>query len=382
MNHAPDLAELASHRWDVVVAGAGPAGSIAARAAAMAGLRVLLVDRTPFPRDKVCGCCLSAGGVGLLREAGLGELLAAERAAPLHTLALHAPGASMRLPLPCGAIIARRELDNALAHAAALQGVTFAPGVSARLLGAGRHECTIALSHDVQRVECSARVAIAADGLGGTFLAGTPGMRPELTGAARMGLGANLPSALTPKGVVTMAIGAGAYVGLARLWDGTTDLAASVSPAVLREGESPGGVIARALREAGLELPSVDIAWRGTPALRRRRAAAAPGVFVIGDAAGYVAPFTGEGMTWAIKGGLAVGPDVLRAVRGDAHGACAAWKRAHTAMFGWRHRSCAAITAVVHRPRLARALIRLGACWPLLPTSVASRVARSPEFAA
>src|SRR5262245_23559213 len=46
--------------WDVAVVGAGPAGSLAARELARRGASVLLVDRSPFPRPKVCGSCLNA----------------------------------------------------------------------------------------------------------------------------------------------------------------------------------------------------------------------------------------------------------------------------------------------------------------------------------
>lgn len=46
--------------YDVVVIGAGPAGSVAAYTAATQGLDVLLLDKARFPRFKVCGCCLNA----------------------------------------------------------------------------------------------------------------------------------------------------------------------------------------------------------------------------------------------------------------------------------------------------------------------------------
>ena len=45
--------------WDIVIVGAGPAGTAAASRAATNQLRVLFIDRCPLPRPKVCGCCLS-----------------------------------------------------------------------------------------------------------------------------------------------------------------------------------------------------------------------------------------------------------------------------------------------------------------------------------
>ena len=54
--------------WDVVVVGAGPAGAVVARELALAGATVLLVDRRRFPRNKVCGGCLSARTVAQLGQ--------------------------------------------------------------------------------------------------------------------------------------------------------------------------------------------------------------------------------------------------------------------------------------------------------------------------
>src|SRR5262249_32815350 len=72
---APALAD--GHVWDVLVAGAGPAGALAARQAALAGKRVLFVDSRSFPRAKVCGACLNGQALSVLNSVGLGTLPAA-----------------------------------------------------------------------------------------------------------------------------------------------------------------------------------------------------------------------------------------------------------------------------------------------------------------
>ena len=59
--------------YDVVIVGAGPAGSMAARKLASAGVKVALVDRDAFPRDKVCGDGVSGQGVASLQQIGLGH---------------------------------------------------------------------------------------------------------------------------------------------------------------------------------------------------------------------------------------------------------------------------------------------------------------------
>src|SRR5215204_137217 len=56
---------------DVLIAGAGPAGAIAALVLARAGVRVTLVDRARFPRDKLCGDTINPGALNILRRLGI-----------------------------------------------------------------------------------------------------------------------------------------------------------------------------------------------------------------------------------------------------------------------------------------------------------------------
>ena len=62
--------EAVNQTWDVIVVGAGPAGSLTARELARLGRRVLLVDKASFPRPKVCGCCLSGSALAALSVGG------------------------------------------------------------------------------------------------------------------------------------------------------------------------------------------------------------------------------------------------------------------------------------------------------------------------
>ncbi len=70
----PELRHLGSRIWDVVVVGAGPAGTMAAREAARLGCSVLLVDKASWPRPKVCGCCLNETALSVLEEVDLTDL--------------------------------------------------------------------------------------------------------------------------------------------------------------------------------------------------------------------------------------------------------------------------------------------------------------------
>ena len=80
--------EIAGTSWDVVVVGAGPAGSMAALEIARRGPSVLLVDKARFPRYKVCGCCLNGRTLSLLGLAGLGGLVEQCGGSPLRSFEL------------------------------------------------------------------------------------------------------------------------------------------------------------------------------------------------------------------------------------------------------------------------------------------------------
>jgi geranylgeranyl reductase family protein len=77
--------------YEAIVVGAGPAGSSAAATLAGAGHRVLLLDRTSFPRDKTCGDAVQAAAIGLLREYGYAGALDLTQFVPVNSWSIEAP---------------------------------------------------------------------------------------------------------------------------------------------------------------------------------------------------------------------------------------------------------------------------------------------------
>ncbi len=128
---------------DVLVVGAGPAGSVAATLLARAGVRVRLVDRATFPRFKLCGDTLNPGGLALLRRLGLltgdaGGLRVRGMTVTWHGSALRAAPAPAGKATAItgiypdnlyGLAISRSRLDHALLDQAVAAGACFEPGV-------------------------------------------------------------------------------------------------------------------------------------------------------------------------------------------------------------------------------------------------------------
>lgn len=337
--HVPSsgVASPGAREWEVAVVGAGPAGAMAALELARLGAQVLLIDRAAFPRSKVCGCCLNLRATAALREAGLDRRIAALAPRPIRRIHLAAGRARASLDLPGGVSLSRERLDAMLIDAAVEAGATFLPGARARLLDA---ETGTSPGHVLELVRAGAevaglvraRVVVAADGLGGAFAA-------DRLGGERVRRGSRIGASAVLSGsaqldwrdeTITMTIGRGGYVGAVRIEDGRWNVAAALDADAVRRHGGVGGVACAVLEEAGQPVPRDlrDATWQGTPRLWRRPSRVAAGrLFVVGDAAGYVEPFTGEGMGWALTAGRALAPIALRAVRAWEPGLAAEWTR-------------------------------------------------------
>jgi len=378
--------------FDVAVIGAGPAGACAAIAAARAGARVLLVDRSAFPRAKVCGCCLTAAGVAGLRALGAEHAVA--DAAPLATVRLSCGARSVTLRRAAGVAIGREQLDVRLIECARAHGVEVRLGVAARVAADG----TLALRADADgRAACTvrARTTIVADGLGGTALDEVDGFAWTVAPRSHMGFGAVIGGGRgggdgcetrgasagagacavdCAPGEIAMRVARGGYIGAVRLPCGAIDIAAAVEPEFLRATGSVAACALALLGDAARDHEAIRAArWRGTPQLtRRRRSIAAPGLLVAGDAAGYVEPFTGEGMTWAIATGSAAG--LLAARDPEPH---RAWPALHARLVGGARLRCRAIALALRSPRFTRAVIALGSLAPAPLERIAASIGRA-----
>jgi flavin-dependent dehydrogenase len=384
MMPAPTLGldEAARRPWDVVVVGAGPAGALAAHELARLGVTVLLVDQAAFPRWKVCGCCLNSQALATLKTMGLGHLPAELGAVPLHHVLLASRGCQALIALAGGVAISRQAFDAALVAAAIAKGSSFLPHARAFVGKVDVTGRTVILRQGERTVEVDARLVLAAGGLGSRLLHNAVLPATVTEQGSWIGAGVIAPGAppfYTPQ-IIYMACGAGGYVGLVRLEDGRLDLAAAFDPAFVKRCHHPGAAAAQILREAGM--PSVPewarLSWRGTPPLTRRaRKVALERMFVLGDAAGYVQPFTGEGIAWALAAAQAVAPLAMRGARHWQPELMREWTSLYRRIITCHQQTCRAMMMVLRHPGLTRAAIRVLAHFPSLARPVLRRLHQS-----
>lgn len=372
---------------DVLIAGAGPGGAALASLAAVRGLRVTLLDRAAFPRDKVCGEFVSAEGRGSLARLGLLEELRDAGAVTLVGCRLSdLRGVCLDLPLPAlpgigrdALGVSRERMDALLVDLARRRGATVLERCEAHapLLSAGRVAGLVVREVGGAQAsrELRAPLVVAADGRRSML---ARALHPPLASssssprrARRMWFGLKThfessPAALA--GRVELHLFEGGYAGLAAVEGGRVNLCLLVSLAALR---ACGGSPDRLLRERVLANPAArracggvppDTAWQAVGPLRwGARCPAAAGALFLGDAAGTVDPFSGEGMSNALCGAeAALEYVVLAAARGrlDAElqaAWCATWHR----RFGAVTRRVRRIGTLLERPRLAGAALWL-----------------------
>jgi len=379
MQPTPELGPLhISPCWDVVVVGAGPAGALAAHGLASRGVRVLLVEQRLFPRWKVCGACLSPQALAALKTAGLGDLVAAQGGLSLERLQLGVAGRVNPIALGAGRVLSRSRLDQALLEAAVAVGATVLTGTRA-VLGAAatglEPNREVVLQKGTARWSVRAKVVLIAAGLSHRAIDKEAEISTSIQPHSRIGAGCVLPgeAAELAPGVLQMAVGQGGYVGLVRVESGEINLACAFDRPMLGSVGGAALLCQKILAEAGFAtLPGLkESAWQLTAALSRRTIPlAGHRLLLLGDAAGYVEPFTGEGMGWAITSSLAALPLVLRGLEHWDGAIETEWRRLHRRWVAQKQRSCRVLAVVLRHPRISWGLHRLAGSFPSVAGSM------------
>jgi flavin-dependent dehydrogenase len=348
---------------DGIIVGAGPAGSMTARELARRGARVLLVDRAVFPRPKICGSCLNPRALAVLERAGLGDLVIRLKAPRLTGIELATGARRASIDHPLGVAISRERFDSALIDAAVSAGAEFLLGTTASLCpGSMPGKIVVRLRSGERSWDVQGRFVVSATGLtDGLF---PPEERAVPSSAAKVGAGAiaaEAPEGYAPHRIF-MACGDGGYVGAVVLEDGRLDLAAALDPGAVRDAGGVGRLVETILDRAGMpRVPGVAaLPWKGTSLLTRSpRRLVERGVFRVGDSAGYVEPFTGEGMAWALAGGLRLAAILAEALAGKEPWPDRCWHLAYRREVRDRQLVCRAASRILRTPWMTRALVRV-----------------------
>jgi geranylgeranyl reductase family protein len=358
-----------SDRCEVLVVGAGPAGSTAATLFARAGFDVILLERARFPRPKACAEYLSPGVREMLTRLQLDSALAS--AHPLLVPGMDivsARGATLRLRyrrdgehlLAC--TLSRRVLDAALAAHAAGSGADLREGWTAleplledQVVRGVRARTTLG-----ERT-IRASLTVIADGAR-SRLAGALGLALLPRWPVRLGLVAHYrgPAALDA-GFGRMQVERDGYCGVAPLPAGVLNVAAVVRADAIRTAGIPAARFLDRWIEASPGLrKTLDGCERLTPVRglvpigARSRRAWAPGALLVGDAASFFDPFTGEGIYRALRGAelaFDVGRTALESSDLSA-AALAPYDRLRTLAFRRKAAVTALVQLFVQSPRL------------------------------
>jgi flavin-dependent dehydrogenase len=224
------------------------------------------------------------------------------------------------------------------------------------------------------------RVLVAADGLGHPSLRNLGEFRRIRESAWRVGLGTVIPRFRTGDGhhTIQMAIAPEGYVGMVEAERGLCVVAAAVEPRHLRACGDASTAIECILHETKSPIPEFSGAWQGTPALTERLVRPVGWrVVVVGDAAGYVEPFTGEGIAWALTDAATVPRLVHRGLHDWTDRVERDWIRARNRVLG-SQRLCRWTRAVVRTGATLDWVLRLTTRYPGLVVRGADRINAMP----
>jgi geranylgeranyl reductase family protein len=357
---------------EVVVVGGGPAGATAALTLRQAGHDVLLLDEARFPRDKICGEALSPGAWRVIESVGAAPAVSALGPWALSGMRLTAPdGTSF-----CGRYdggrtlgfsVERRTLDATLLDRAREAGVEVREGtpVSGPLVANGA-----VLGVQVGDARIRARIVIAADGRR-SAVARRLGLLREAAWPRRFAVRGHWQGVAGLGAFGEMHVGGGGYCGVAPLGPALANVAFVLDQSAMRAAGSdlPGFYRAtlrrwpqlwERLESATLREPPRAI---GPLALEASRVWA-PGVLLVGDAAGFFDPFTGEGIGIALRTAMLaadVAHDAL--ARGTPLGVYAA---RHRALAREKFRFNRWLQWIVRRPAVANVAARALSTRPAL----------------
>jgi geranylgeranyl reductase family protein len=360
---------------DVLVVGAGPAGSATAHFLARQGLDVLVLDRAHFPRPKACAEYLSPQASRILDALGVLTTIEGSGAAQLSGMRVRAPNGSVIHGefaaahgfhgfRDRGLALRRTELDPILLDAARRAGARVEEG--ARVTGLERDARGRVIGVETAAGVRRARLVIGADGLR-SIVARDLGVARRSRFPRRLALVAHFTDVREMGGQGEMHVERDGYLGLADVGHGRTNVALVIPASQARRiGGDAAGYLEGWIASKPHLAPRFVGASRVSPVLATGPFAVSsmqaygPGAALVGDAADFFDPFTGEGIYAALRGAELLAPFAVQAATAssarDTDAALAAYEKARRAEFRGKWRVERLIgTAVAFPPLMNRA---------------------------
>jgi flavin-dependent dehydrogenase len=395
--------------YDALVIGGGPAGATAAILLAQEGWRVVVVEKKPFPRRKVCGEYISATSWPLLHALGLGDSLLAQTGPEIRRVGLYAGTTMLAAAMPSlrgvsgqwGRAVGREHLDSLLlARANDVGAVVLQPRTVSRVDDTvGGLLCTIIAKEGVQNAEGHAainlrtRIVIAAHGSWEPGPMPTQSRRYPPRASDLFAFKAHFRDAKLPQELMPLIIFPYGYGGMVQTDHGRLSLSCCIRRDALKECRRTWGIAGESARAAAAVLAHIQASCLGVrealsgatldgaclsagpirPGIRpfgRER------IFLVGNAAGEAHPIVAEGISMAIQSAwllcdlLAARKDAILAA--DARAVLATigreYERSWRRNFGTRIRAAALFAHLSMRPATAKRVVALSRRAPAIMT--------------
>jgi flavin-dependent dehydrogenase len=385
---------------DAIVIGGGPGGSWSALKLARLGWRVVVVERGRRHRDKSCGHILNGRAMDVLRRDGVLGAVVAGAIGRTHRFRVHGShGAIMETALNAGdssaeaggLIIERHQFDQLLLDRAMRAGAVVMQRASARLLALDGDGAAVEITGAHGATTGRTNLVIGADGVG-SAVARVAGLVGRRSAARKYGFSFEVPLPVGARRIrdaaIDMYLTPNGYLGMVS-HGAALHVAALVGNRAGDTSRQPLHFVHQAAAQY-LQLQELGFHRMATSNMRHFKAigpmpwrprnitrdAGCANAVLVGDAAGFIEPFTGEGIAWAIVAAEALGHAASSCEPGRWTAATSAtYARAWHRQVGRRQRLCAALAWAVERPMVASVLMHVASKWPRLADRVAAEVA-------
>lgn len=368
--------------YDVIVIGAGPSGATAAALLAQRHHHVLLLEKSRFPREKLCGEFITPECLNVFDRLGVRERMLDAGAKFIRRFTLYAPdGRGIEIPMewiadghPHAIGLSRARMDLILLDRARETGVDVREGfhVSSELERRDGLSYIEGKDSDGGHHKFSSPIIIDASGRNGAFSSKIRQPVSRLDGSRLFGCKVHLRNieGLGENGELFFF--ADGYGGLADIEDDQggprTNLCFLTTEATLLQArgdrEKLLDLTLRSNPAAMSRLSSavIDGEWLGTGPVTFGRQCSMNGVLAIGDAGAFIDPFTGSGILLALTSGEMVASIITQGFSEGVRNIEALsekYRRLHGRNFGWRFRACSSLRKLAFKPAARNALVAL-----------------------